>query len=217
MANKALVFLNGTYPPDFTYFYVKEIKQADDDVKTVVTDGGLQFFVNHKLYPDIIVGDSDSSDIRLLKSFPKAITITVAPDDKNLTDGEMALDWCVKNQIADVVMYGGIDSSFETDQLLGNIFMMYAYKSRFDSIKMRDYCQEIIPLENETWQGIGKPGALLSMVPLSDQISYEGDGLKYDPSGQIFSFGDTRPLRNEIAADIFNVTIRGRGVLIMHY
>jgi len=217
MKTKAAIFLNGSYPPDHLYFYISEYNSSTDNSVIIVTDGGLQFFINNNLSPDLILGDWDSTDVRLIKSFPEALTISISGDGKNLTDGEMALDWCANNNITDIVIYGGIDTTFETDQLLGNIFMMFAFKEKFNSIKMRDYCQEIIPLENESYSSHGTAGDMLSVVPISDEITYEAEGLKYNPKGKTYKFGQTMPLRNELAANRFSVTVKGRAVLIRHF
>lgn len=217
MKTKAAIFLNGAYPPDHSYFYIREYKQAVGDSIIIVTDGGLQFFINHELFPDLIIGDWDSTDIRLIKVFPKALTITTPSIDKAYTDGELAIQWCVENDIKEVILYGGIDTSFETDQLFGNAFMMFAYKDKFISILMRDYCQEIIPLENESLSGIGKPGDIISVVPVSEKIIYEAEGLKFNPSGKAFKFGESTPLRNELAEDIYNIKVKGRALLIRHF
>jgi len=217
MKTKAVVYLNGSYPPDHLYFYIREYKNSTEHSIVIVADGGLQFFINNDLLPDIILGDWDSADISLIKSFPKALTISMPSDGKTLTDGELALDWCANNNITDVVIYGGIDAAFETDQLLANIFMMFAYKAKFASVKMRDYCQEIIPLENQRYSGHGSPGEKLSVVPISEEITYEASGLKYNPEGKIFKFGQTKPLRNELASARFSINVVGRAVLIKHF
>jgi len=217
MKTKAAIYLNGSYPPDHLYFYIREYKDSLDDSIIIVTDGGLQFFINNNLLPDLILGDWDSADIGLIKSFPKAVTISMPGDGKTLTDGELALDWCANNNISEIVIYGGIDTVFETDQLLANIFMMFAYKSKFTSIKMRDYCQEIIPLENQRYSGHGSVGDKLSVAPISDEITYEATGLKYNPEGQTYKFGQTKPLRNQLADTRFSVNISGRALLFKHF
>jgi thiamine pyrophosphokinase len=217
MKNKAAIYLNGAYPPDHSYFYIHEYKRSVKDSVVIVTDGGLKFFIVHKLTPDLIIGDWDSANIKHLKEYPKAVTISVPSDGKAYTDSELALDWCVKNKIREVTIYGGIDSAFETDQLLGNIFLLFAFKKKFYSIKMRDYCQEIIPIYNESYNGNGKPGDMLSVVPISEKIVYAGDGLRYDPKGKTYKFGKTTPLRNLLDDTIFRVEIKGRAVLIRHF
>ncbi len=217
MKTKAAIFLNGTYPAEHQEFYVNEYLNSKVDSVIIVTDGGLKFFIDNKLKPDIIAGDLDSIDNELLDLFDEAEVITVASQGKSLTDGELALDWCVKNKVVGVTLFGGIDTAFTTDHLMGNIFMMFAFKNKFTSIKMRDYCQEIIPLENESYSGDGKPGDMLSVIPLSDEIVYEASGLKYDPSGKAFKFGQTIPLRNELADKGFTVNIKGRAVVIRHF
>jgi thiamine pyrophosphokinase len=217
MKTKAAIFLNGAYPPDHSYFYKHECQTARKDSIVIVTDGGLQFFVINGLAPDLIIGDWDSTDISRLKNYPKAVTISVPGDGKMSTDGEIALDWCVKNDIEEVVIYGGVDAVFETDHLLGNIFMMFHYKNKFTSILMRDYCQEIVPLLDESYAGIGKPDDMISIVPLSEEISYTGDGLKYDPAGATYTFGQSTPLRNQLTESVFSIELKGKAALVRHF
>jgi len=217
MKTKAAVFLNGAYPPDYSYFYILEHKRARADSVVVVADGGLMFFANHQIQPDVIIGDWDSADVTLLKSFTKALTITAPAADKAFTDGELALDWCLNNGIKEAVIYGGVDTSFETDHLLGNIFLLFRYKEKFNSIIMRDYCQEIIPLKDESYAGIGKPGDFISVIPLEEKITCSAVGLAYDPGGKTYRFGQTTPLRNQLAESVFSVEIKGRAVLVKHF
>lgn len=217
MKTKAAIFLNGAYPPDHSYFYVREYKHAAKDSVIIVTDGGLQFFINHKLTPDLIIGDWDSADIKLVKSYPKAVTLTMPSDGKAYTDNELALKWCVENKIREAVIYGGIDTSFETDHLLGNVFLLFTFKTKLQSIKMRDYCQEIVALENESYTGNGKPGDMISVVPVSEKITYAGDGLSYNPEGKTYKFGHTTPLRNQLADKIFHIEVKGKAVLVRHF
>ena len=217
MKTKAAIFLNGTYPTEQQEFYINECLNNRADSIIIVTDGGLKFFIDNKLKPDVIVGDMDSIDRKTLDFYDEAKVITVAPQGKSLTDGELALDWCANNKVAEVTLFGGIDTAFATDHLMGNIFMMFAFKDKFTSIKMRDYCQEIIPLENESCSGEGKPGDMLSVIPLSDEIVYKASGLKYDPGGKTFSFGQTEPLRNELANTTFKVNIKGRAVVVRYF
>lgn len=217
MKTKAIVFLNGSYPPDHSYFYIREYRNALSNSMIVVADGGLQFFANHDLTPDLIIGDWDSADIRMVKSYPKAVTISVPSNGKNYTDAELVLNWCLENSITEVVIYGGIDTSFETDQLLGNVFILFAFKDKFKSIKMLDYCQEIVPLVDEKYTGKGKQGDMLSIIPLSDTVRISGDGFEYDPGNREYKFGQTTSLRNQLANDIFHIEVKGKAVLVRHF
>lgn len=217
MKAKAIIFLNGSYPSNHRQFYIDEYHNCKDDSVVIAADGGLRFFIDNNIKPDVIVGDMDSIDSDNIVRFPKAVIAEVSTEGKSLTDGELALGWCVGNNITDVAIYGGIDTLYETDHLLGNIFMMFDYKDKFSSIKMRDYCQEIIPLEDDEYTGEGKPDDMLSVIPLSDEIVYEADGLKYDPGGRVYKFGQTTPLRNELADSRFRIIVKGRAVIVSHY
>ncbi len=217
MKIKAVIFLNGYYHPDHHDFYVNEYRESAGDSVIIVTDGGLRFFMMHNLRPDIIVGDMDSIDDESNLLSLGSDIITVSAEGKTSTDGELALDWCATNRISEAVLYGGIDTTFETDHLLGNIFMMFAFMAKIPTIKMRDYCQEIIPLDNGSCSGDGKPGDMLSVIPLSEEIVYQAEGLKYNPAGGVYKFGRTIPLRNELVSNRFAVEIKGRAIVIRHF
>lgn len=217
MKSKAAIFLNGTYSKQHDKFYMNEYRLRAAESLVIATDGGLRWLADHNLEADIIIGDIDSVEDERLKSYPPDKIIKISTENKSFTDGELALRWCVDNKFVEAVLYGGIDTAFETDHLLGNIFMMFRYLDKIPSIKMRDFSQEIVPLKDCDYAGGGKVGDLISVVPLSREIVYRAEGLKYDPQGRKFSFGQSTPLRNELAADKFRIEIEGRAVLIKHF
>ena len=213
--NKARIFLNGHYPSEQIKFYHDEMKAGDSLL--IAVDGGLGIFKQTGMKPDIIIGDFDSIDNSLKAEYMGHKFIEIPAENKMFTDCEFALKYCREKKVGKIVIYGGIDTSFETDHLLGNVFLLFAYKKQFESIIMRDYCQEIIPLENETYQGTGKPGDFISIVPISDEIKFESTGLKYDSGGQAFKFGATTPLRNELSENEFKIELTGRALLVVHF
>jgi len=217
MKAKAAIFLNGTYPMQHDKFYIDEYRFCAGKSLIIATDGGLRWLVNHQLKADLVIGDFDSIEGERLISYSPDQIIKISAENKSLTDSELALRWCADNKIAQAVLYGGIDTSFETDHLLGNIFMMFAYLDKIPAIKMRDFGQEIIPLENCGYTGEGTPGDLVSVVPLSQEIVYRAAGLKYDPQGKTFSFGQSTSLRNELAAAKYRIKIEGKAALIRHF
>ena len=218
----AKIFLNGAYPKEHIDFYLDEMRS--DESFLIAVDGGLRLFseltVTHPtggVVPDLILGDFDSLDTTAPRPTTGVTTIEIPPENKMFTDCEFALKWCAENGINNVIIYGGIDSSFETDHLLGNILIMFAYKDQFESIKMRDYCQEIIPLEDERYEGDGKVGDFVSLVPLSKEIDFGCTGLKYDPGARVFKFGSSTPLRNQLADTKFTIDLTGRAALVVHF
>jgi thiamine pyrophosphokinase len=211
----ARLFLNGCYPEGHLGFYQDEIKS--DDSFLIAADGGLQIFEKLNITPDLILGDFDSFDKSDLTKFKDSVQLEIPPENKMYTDCEFALQWCVENGIKSVVIYGGIDVAFETDHLLGNIFAMFAYKENFESIRMRDFCQEIIPLEDESFEGEGKIGDFVSLVQLSDEMEFNCTGLKYDPGARVYRFGQTTPLRNQFSDTKFTIELSGRALLVAHF
>ena len=218
MKNKgrAAIFLNGAYPAAHREFYIDEYRRESKRAVIIAVDGGWRFLADNQLRADLVIGDMDSLGTDLQRVAETEI-VTVPGEGKNLTDGELALDWCVKKRLTKAIIYGGVDTAFETDHLLGNVLMLFAFKADFDELKMRDFRQEIIALQDESYSARGKPGDLLSLVPLSEEVTYYAQGLKYDPAGAVFKFGRSQPLRNELTADRFKVSVSGRALLIIHF
>ncbi len=212
----ALIFLNGYYPNEHISFYSDAIKSKCENTVLIAVDGGLNLFDKLGAEPDIIIGDFDSANPELARKFRGSEKIEIDSENKMFTDCEFALKNCAEKGVSRVIIYGGIDTSFETDHLLGNVFLLFAYKKEFESIIMRDFCQEIIPLENETYEGKGKPGDFISIVPLSDEIKFNTNGLKYKADEQTFEFGGTTPLRNELSESEFKIDLSGRALLVVH-
>ncbi|MCP4632821.1 MAG: thiamine diphosphokinase [candidate division Zixibacteria bacterium] len=217
MNKTAAIFLNGTYPLESKKFYISEYKKMARQSFIIAVDGALNFFRDNKLLPHMILGDWDSAGYSKRKLFQDIEVISTPDKDNLITDGELSLQWCVDNNISDVVIYGGIDTVFETDHLMGNIFMMFAYINIFRSIKMRDYIQEIIPIVDGVISGEGNAGENISVVPLSKSIIFEAQGLQYNPRGKKYGFGSSTPLRNQIKNKRFRIGIKGKAVIIQHF
>ncbi len=63
---------------------------------TIAIDGGLRVFRDYGLVPDLIVGDMDSVEAELLKSYRVKSDLVAVPAEKNETDAALAVDEAVR-------------------------------------------------------------------------------------------------------------------------
>lgn len=214
---KASIFLNGYYPENDLDFYIGRLGNVKDNRILIAVDGGLKIFEKAGADPDVIIGDFDSVDSSAIAKYQQAETIRIPSDGKDKTDFEFAIDYCFRYGIKNITVYGASDSGSETDHLLGNIFLMVIYRNSFESIRMLDFSQEIIPVIDETYHGTGLPGDMISVIPIGGKIKYRASGLKYRPKDRYYDFGRSAPLRNELSSDKFSITVEGRAVIVKHY
>jgi len=213
----AAIFLNGYYPLEHIDFYINELKTSRDSSMLIAVDGGLSMFDKCRIAPDLIIGDLDSINHDKINEYSKIRIVQIPLENKDKTDCECCLDWCIDNGVKNIILYGGLDSGSETDHLLGNLMTALTYRQSFDSIKIKEYSQVIIPVIDEQYSGTGEVGDFISVIPMSDEIRYEATGLKYNPGGAVYKFGSSASLRNELRDTNFIVNIEGKALIIKHF
>lgn len=216
------IFLSGAYQLDQPEFYRALCKKARaEDGKVLATDGALKAMWGLDLVPDLIVGDMDTADEETLDHFKECESLHFA-EDKDATDGVLAVMEAFRLGARQLTITGGVDARFETDHLLGNIFMMaqigrIAYsQDRFCSVKLSDPGQEIFYFETGTHQILGSGGDIVSVIPISAQTKLLFDGLQWPMYGETVEFGDSRTLRNKLESPRATIKMEGRMVVIHH-
>jgi thiamine pyrophosphokinase len=181
---RAAIFLNGSYPVEGHGFYRKRMEEARSDGLLVAVDGALRLFDHLKVEPHLMLGDFDSADTQLLKEFSD-IETQKYPSEKDFTDGELALRYLLDHGYEQIDIYGAIDTDFETDQMLANIFNLaiandYA-RAAEDRISVRlvDHCQYIYLIEDSTLEIAGRRDDVFSILPITRQAVLTVSGAKW--------------------------------------
>ena len=130
---EALIFLNGYYDTRHLDFYRQEIVTAlENRFPLICADGGIRIFddLNRNpdttLVPDVLIGDMDSVVEGRTKA-KQTVQEWVGQTDKDYTDGQLAVDYAMKEYgCRYIVIYGGLPrpEAYETDQFLGNLKLM---------------------------------------------------------------------------------------------
>ena len=147
----ALIFLNGHYNSHRLDFYRQEIENAVKDGSPLLcADGGIRIFdelnrhLSANFIPDVLIGDLDSGANRLTDA-RKVIRKWIGKTDKDMTDGQLAVEYAIENYHSNrIIIYGGLprNDQYETDHFLGNLKLLrFGYTlTRVDNL---DYSAEL--------------------------------------------------------------------------
>ncbi|MDD4507527.1 MAG: thiamine diphosphokinase [Eubacteriaceae bacterium] len=115
------IFTGGHYgTPDF---YKKMLDQAGER-RVIAADKGAEMVARLGLKPDLLVGDFDSVDLRILKKMAGAgVPIQRHPVRKNQTDTELAIALAMKEKPQKVILFGATGTRM--DHVLASIHSLY--------------------------------------------------------------------------------------------
>ncbi len=171
------------------------ISLAADAGKVIGVDGGCAVLHRLGISPDLVLGDFDSLDQQILHSLSDTgAEVLTYPEEKDMTDGELALLECARRKWGSPLLTGTAGGR-ETDHLLGNIFLLAKYP------------EAVLHTRGETIRCAGpgtlyisrKEGPAVSLIPLEPAV-FSLHGFMYDGLQKV-RLGDTRTLRNRLRED----------------
>jgi len=195
--SKYILFLNNKYRTADNDFYLRILKGKI----AIAVDGGIRFFIKNKICPDILIGDFDSSP-RMSKKYLSNFEIINFPAEKNKTDSHLALETALERGATRIEICGGFSVS-EIDHTLGNIFLLelvnefQSKHGRKVSACLVSPSQKVYLMENDSITLFAQKGDYLSIIPLSDKVRLDFDGLKYPPPKKPIHLGNSLTLRNQ--------------------
>ncbi len=145
----------------------------------------------------ILSGDLDSipkKDLDWCKK-NKNVKIMKYPEDKDFTDGHLALDYICKkyNKKVDKIVLGGITN--QLDHTLGNIFPIIPNIKRGHSIKFINK-RQVIYLSNKQIELYNCKNHIISLIPIESTLVKKTEGLKWKLVNEKIGLYQSRTLRN---------------------
>ena len=165
MEKKYVIFLNGEYK------YSQEFmdKLVSKNAVCFCADGGANFAFKYGKMPEVIVGDLDSIEKKVLEYYKsKNILIKKFPKDKDFTDFELILKEINKisknkNFVEKIFVVGGLGKRI--DMTLSNLFIMEEYKNLVFLQENEEifYAEKSFVLKN-------KKDCEFSIIPISEKV-----------------------------------------------
>ena len=180
--------------------------RVDKEVYTVCADSGYAYAQALGLRADAVLGDFDSFD----REKVSAEQVQVFPARKDYTDSEIALMHVLELGYSDITLLGALGGRI--DHALGNVHLL-VYASR------RGARATIIDGDTQMWYSedsvriCGKPGDLLSVIPLVQGGCYTTDGLEYPLNGQPLPLTG---ISNVFVGDFAEIRAENAKYLVIH-
>ena len=202
---KTVILANGNYPTHVVP--LKYLREAD---LIVCCDGATEKLVAHGLEPGIIIGDLDSVSPALKKRYDK---ILVPDPDQETNDLTKAVNWCVAQGIADVVILGA--TGIREDHTLGNISLLAGYCERIDAVMLTNTGTFRVYDRSVTISS--HPGQQVSIFSIDPTLTVTSSGLRY-PLNNLTLNSWWRGTLNEAADREFRLEFEnGRVIVFMEH
>ncbi|MCA1795172.1 MAG: thiamine diphosphokinase [Desulfotignum sp.] len=178
----------------------------------IAADGGAGHLLQLGCLPHIIMGDLDSIAPKALQFFQKkGINIQPYPVRKNRTDTELCMVHALDQGADDITFVAATGTRL--DHTLANIFLLARLADSSIRARIIDAHNEIYLIRDRLILA-GKPGDLISLIPVSDRV--EGvivQGLAYPLDGQTLAMGSSLGVSNYFTQKKAVISIRS-GTLI---
>lgn len=202
-----LVLMGGELTADY------RIVRSEWD-RIIVADGGLRHLVVRNVLPDWVVGDFDSVAEEWMRRLPASTKVERLPREKDVTDGELAVDRAMALRPRRIVLAGALGGRF--DHALTNILLLARIADHGTETWATDGRQRIFLLRSEVTLE-GEVGDTISIVPLwGDLEGVETQGLRWALVRERLGFATGRGVSNVITAPRVRVTCRNGLGLVIH-
>ena len=207
-----VLFLPGTYRKGRLEFYRGLCHKA----RLVAVDGGCRFFKAAGMTPDVIIGDLDSVS-SIPSQFRKKSQLLIYPGNKNKTDLQLALEYCVleKSRAVDIVSPG----VGEVDHFLGNVMLLGLFDkmsgvSTKPKIRIVSADYEILWVHDGRRSFSDCVGDRLSVIPMSAAVRLTCRGTEFTADRIRIVQGHSHGLRNRVTGRRASVEIEGKALVV---
>ena len=203
---RAVILGNGRWGRKKNLIYL--LKKND---YLIACNGGYEKARKAGISPNLIIGDLDSLKNSKL---PKKTKIIRFPEDKNETDGELALQFALKKKFKEILWYAPLGGRW--DQSMANLFLLVqAANLNIPTTMIQEKWEIFLVLKEITVSG--KQGEKISLLPLSKTVEgIQGTGLKYPVSNLYLSQGKTRGISNKLVGEKAKIKIKKGWLLVFH-
>ena len=210
MEKKYVIFLDGEYK------YSQEFmdKLVSKNAVCFCADGGANFAFKYGKIPEVIVGDLDSIEKKVLEYYKsKNILIKKFPKDKDFTDFELILKEINKisknkNFVEKIFVVGGLGKRI--DMTLSNLFIMEKYKNLVFLQENEEifYVEKSFVLKN-------KKEYEFSIIPISEKVEkLTLKGFKFETDKIDVKRESSRLVSNVICGDEASVEFESGKMII---
>lgn len=191
------------------------LKSQIDGARIIAADGGMRHAAALGVEPELWAGDFDSVD-DALRSKHAATPVELFPTEKDLTDGEIAVNAALARGASELLLVGAF----------GGARADHAFLHLSAALRLAELCvpciltsgvQEGIPLlPGEERRFDFDDGTLFSVLGFSDLEGLTLTGAKWPLEAHHVPFGSSLTLSNEVRGTLSARLSSGRALLLAH-
>ncbi|AHA28054.1 thiamine diphosphokinase [Candidatus Liberibacter americanus] len=211
-----LAHINKSY--DFAILLGGDVKVTDrllfsiKNCRIIVADGGIIHADKLGVIPEIWVGDFDSTNHNLLEKWSSIKRISY-PSDKDLIDGEIAVNQSIKLGAKKIILVGALSGERFDFALQHIMFAISLYKKNLE-VLLTSGTEEVFVLKSGKNCFDLPKNSKFSIVALSDVDNLHIIGGLYSISNFSLSLGSSRTISNVVEQNITITIGNGLAVLI---
>lgn len=194
-----------------------DASELGDAELVIAADGGSEWLAAVERIPDMLIGDLDSVEPRLVARLAQAgVLVERHPVDKEATDAEMALDRAVAAGADRVVVLGALFGR-RLDHAVANLLLLAdpEWAGRADLRLVRGGTLVRALHGPGSLQLEGAVGTTVSLLPVGgDAVGVRTAGLQFALDGETLGFGRSRGISNRVDAAQASVSLE-HGVLLV--
>ena len=205
-----LVISGGNIDKDFLKVYIKMQKFY----VTIAVDRGLEAVDELNMDVDFIVGDFDSVDSNILKKYEKKVHTKRYSSEKDYTDTDIAVDFCIKSKADSVTIIGGTGTRL--DHVFGNLAVVSDALDKGTNVCIVDKNNKIYMTSSEiSLERSRQYGRYVSIFPYGSEAIVTLEGFKYNLNEYLLENTKSIGVSNEIIDDVAKVKCHKGRLIIM--
>jgi thiamine pyrophosphokinase len=183
----------------------------------IAANGGASNLLHYGIRPQIVIGDLDSLTKSQIEELNTVGASTIEhPEDKDMTDLELALRYAVDHAVKEILMFGLLGGRL--DHTLANLLLLT--RTDWESVRLivKDGFDTAYLLRNrDEIELTGQPGDIVSIIPLTPIVTgVTSVGLRWPLIKAELEFGTTLSISNKMESLLARISIETGKSLLVH-
>ncbi|VYT75662.1 thiamine diphosphokinase [Clostridium tertium] len=191
------------------------LREVEDANLIIGADKGCEALYKYDITPDVILGDFDSADMRIIDAIEKKAKKKIRfKREKDYTDTEIAFNLALQNNPDEIVLLGATGTRY--DHSLSNIGLLKKALAKDINARIIDD-NNIMFLTDKDILLKGNPGDTISFHAYSDEVkNFTIKNSKYDLNNHLLKLGDSLTTSNEFVGEYIDISFDSGIILVLY-
>ncbi len=183
--------------------------------RVIAADSGIRHATTLEVVPELWVGDFDSSDANMIEGHAD-IERMVFPPEKDMTDGEIAVDEAVSRGATSLLLAGAFGGPRADHAFLHLSFAVRMFERGTPAL-LSSGAQEGSALPHGVSEYDYPPGTMFSILGFSELCGLTVTGAQWPLDDVVVPLGSSLTLSNVVESSLAVTLREGRALLLAHF